>query len=107
MIKMVGASGSFSREVLDAVSGMPQLERIRTSPPNVETTGIPVVFALARANTASHLQERHRDPAARSKRLLMIRYKEVAFTAYPTTNIPRSRKFFEGILGLKPNAPVK
>jgi catechol 2,3-dioxygenase-like lactoylglutathione lyase family enzyme len=37
----------------------------------------------------------------------MIRYREVAFTAYPSTNIPRSRKFFEGVLGLKPNAPVK
>ena len=37
----------------------------------------------------------------------MIRYKEVAFTAYPSTNMARSRKFYEGVLELKPNKPVK
>jgi predicted enzyme related to lactoylglutathione lyase len=37
----------------------------------------------------------------------MIRYKEIAFTAYPVTDIVRARKFYEGILGLKPNAPLK
>jgi catechol 2,3-dioxygenase-like lactoylglutathione lyase family enzyme len=37
----------------------------------------------------------------------MIHYKEVAFTAYPSTNIARSRKFYEGVLELKPNKPVK
>jgi len=37
----------------------------------------------------------------------MIRYKEIAFTAYPVTDIGRARKFYEGVLGLKPNAPVK
>ena len=31
----------------------------------------------------------------------MIRYKEIAFTAYASTNMARSRKFFEGVLGLK------
>lgn len=31
----------------------------------------------------------------------MIRYKEIAFTAYPSTNMARSRKFYEGVLGLK------
>jgi predicted enzyme related to lactoylglutathione lyase len=36
-----------------------------------------------------------------------IRYKEVAFTAYPSTDIARSRQFYEGVLGLKPNAEVK
>ena len=37
----------------------------------------------------------------------MIRYKEIAFTAYPVTDIARARKFYEGVLGLTPNAPVK
>jgi catechol 2,3-dioxygenase-like lactoylglutathione lyase family enzyme len=37
----------------------------------------------------------------------MITYKEIAFVAYPVTDIPRARKFYEGVLGLKPNAPLK
>ena len=37
----------------------------------------------------------------------MIRYKEIAFTAYPVTDVARARKFYEGVLGLKPNAPLK
>ncbi len=37
----------------------------------------------------------------------MITYKEVAFTAYPVTDIGRARKFYEEVLGLKPNAPLK
>jgi predicted enzyme related to lactoylglutathione lyase len=37
----------------------------------------------------------------------MIRYREIAFVAYPVTNVPRARKFYEGVLGLKPNAPLK
>jgi catechol 2,3-dioxygenase-like lactoylglutathione lyase family enzyme len=36
-----------------------------------------------------------------------IRYKEIAFTAQPSTDLARSRKFYEGVLGLKPNAEVK
>lgn len=32
----------------------------------------------------------------------MIKYKEIAFTAYAVTNMPRARKFYEGALGLKP-----
>jgi predicted enzyme related to lactoylglutathione lyase len=36
----------------------------------------------------------------------MIRYKEIAFTAYPVTDMARARKFYEGVLGLKPNAAV-
>lgn len=32
----------------------------------------------------------------------MIRYKEIAFTAYAVTNITKARKFYEGKLGLKP-----
>ena len=37
----------------------------------------------------------------------MIRYKEIAFAAYPVTDIARARRFYEGVLGLKPNAPLK
>jgi catechol 2,3-dioxygenase-like lactoylglutathione lyase family enzyme len=37
----------------------------------------------------------------------MIRYKEIAFVAYPVTDIARARKFYEGVLGFKPNAPLK
>lgn len=36
----------------------------------------------------------------------MIRYKEIAFVAYPVTDMARARKFYEGVLGLKPNEPV-
>ncbi len=32
----------------------------------------------------------------------MIKYKEIAFTAYAVTDMPRARKFYEGVLGLKP-----
>jgi len=31
----------------------------------------------------------------------MIKYKEIAFTAYAVTNMKRARKFYEGVLGLK------
>ena len=37
----------------------------------------------------------------------MIRYKEIAFVAYPVTDMAQARKFYEGVLNLKPNAPVK
>lgn len=37
----------------------------------------------------------------------MIRFREIAFTAYPSADIARSRRFYEGVLGLTPNAPVK
>jgi catechol 2,3-dioxygenase-like lactoylglutathione lyase family enzyme len=37
----------------------------------------------------------------------MITYKEIAFVAYPVTDILKARKFYEGVLGLKPNAPLK
>jgi catechol 2,3-dioxygenase-like lactoylglutathione lyase family enzyme len=37
----------------------------------------------------------------------MIRYKEIAFVAYPVTDVARARKFYEGVLGFKPNAPLK
>ncbi len=33
----------------------------------------------------------------------MIQYKEIAFVAYPVTDMERARKFYEGVLGLKPN----
>ena len=36
----------------------------------------------------------------------MIRYKEIAFVAYPVTDVARARKFYEGVLGLKPNAAL-
>jgi predicted enzyme related to lactoylglutathione lyase len=32
----------------------------------------------------------------------MIKFKEIAFTGYPVTDVPRARKFYEGTLGLKP-----
>ena len=32
----------------------------------------------------------------------MIKYKEIAFTAYAVTNMSRARKFYEGVLGWKP-----
>jgi predicted enzyme related to lactoylglutathione lyase len=31
----------------------------------------------------------------------MIKYKDIAFTAYAVTNMRKARKFYEGILGLK------
>ncbi len=37
----------------------------------------------------------------------MIRYKEIAFIAYPVTDMPRARQFYEGVLGLTPNAPLR
>jgi predicted enzyme related to lactoylglutathione lyase len=37
----------------------------------------------------------------------MIRCKEIAFVAYPVTDVPRARMFYEGIIGLKPNGPLK
>jgi predicted enzyme related to lactoylglutathione lyase len=37
----------------------------------------------------------------------MIRYKEIAFIAYPVTDVARARRFYEGVLNLKPNAPLK
>lgn len=36
----------------------------------------------------------------------MIHFREIAFTAYPVTDMSRAREFYEGTLGLKPNAPV-
>ena len=33
----------------------------------------------------------------------MIRYKEIAFTGYGVTNMRKARRFYEGILGLKPS----
>lgn len=38
---------------------------------------------------------------------MMIRYKEIAFVAYPVTDMTRARNFYESVLNLKPNAPVK
>jgi predicted enzyme related to lactoylglutathione lyase len=39
----------------------------------------------------------------------MIKIKEIAFTAYAVSNIPKSRAFYEGVLGLTPSDeyPVK
>lgn len=37
----------------------------------------------------------------------MITYKEIAFVAYPVTDMARARAFYEGVLNLKPNQPVK
>ena len=38
---------------------------------------------------------------------MMIRYKEIAFVAYPVTDIACARQFYEGVLNLKPNAPLQ
>lgn len=32
----------------------------------------------------------------------MIKYQEIAFTCYAVTKMARARKFYEGVLGLKP-----
>jgi predicted enzyme related to lactoylglutathione lyase len=37
----------------------------------------------------------------------MIQYEEIAFIAYPVTDMARARGFYEGVLGLKPNAAPK
>lgn len=39
--------------------------------------------------------------AAAVQPVIMIKYKDIAFTAYAVTNIPRARKFYEKVLGLK------
>ena len=31
----------------------------------------------------------------------MIKYQEIAFTAYAVNNMQKARKFYEGVLGLK------
>jgi len=36
----------------------------------------------------------------------MIRFKEIAFVAYPVTDMVRARAFYEGVLGLKPTSPI-
>jgi len=37
----------------------------------------------------------------------MIQFKEIAFTAYPVTDMNRARQFYEGVLGLEPNSAPK
>jgi predicted enzyme related to lactoylglutathione lyase len=37
----------------------------------------------------------------------MMDDKEIAFVAYPVTDVIRARKFYEDVLGFKPNAPLK
>lgn len=32
----------------------------------------------------------------------MLKVSEIAFSCYPVTEMPRARKFYEGVLGLKP-----
>lgn len=34
----------------------------------------------------------------------MFTIKEIAYTGYPVTDMPRARAFYEGVLGLKPSA---
>ncbi len=34
----------------------------------------------------------------------MIKYKDIAFVAYAVSDIERSRAFYEGVLGLRPNS---
>ena len=33
----------------------------------------------------------------------MLKVSEIAFSCYPVTDMARARKFYEGVLGLKPN----
>jgi len=37
----------------------------------------------------------------------MIRIKEIAFTGYPVTDVARARRFYEGVLQLKPSVEFK
>ena len=37
----------------------------------------------------------------------MIRYDEIAFTAYAVTDLARSRKFYEEVLGLQPSRLIE
>ena len=37
----------------------------------------------------------------------MIHCKEIAFVAYPVTDVARARNFYENVLGLKLTAPLK
>jgi predicted enzyme related to lactoylglutathione lyase len=36
----------------------------------------------------------------------MLKITEIAFTCYPVTDMARARKFYEGVLGLKPTMQV-
>jgi len=36
----------------------------------------------------------------------MIHYSEIAFVAYPVTDMAHARKFYEGVLNLRPNEPL-
>jgi len=36
----------------------------------------------------------------------MLKVTEIAFSCYPVTDMPRARKFYEGVLGLKPTMIV-
>ena len=55
------------------------------------------------------VEKRRADRQAQSKseKAGTIRYREIAFVAYPVTDMARAREFYEGVLNLKPNAPVK
>ena len=48
----------------------------------------------------------HRARSVSAQKPARIRYKEIAFAAYPVTDMARARRFYEGVLGLRPNAPV-
>src|SRR5262245_52633393 len=60
----------------------------------------------AKGPARSAMRPTHRAQSISAEKPAVIRYKEVAFTAYPVTDMARARKFYEGVLGLKPNAPV-
>lgn len=47
-------------------------------------------------------KKRERGRGSQVESNIMIKYKEIAFTAYGVTNMPRARKFYERVLGLKP-----
>src|SRR6059036_3286592 len=76
-----------ARAVMKRTAGVVEAKALRARDQN---------FPSPRANTLCNLIAIEEN---------MIRYREIAFVAYPVTDMARARKFYEGVLGLKPNAP--
>lgn len=71
---------------------------MKTAEPQNNPTAFPDrVIARLPSKPQQETEERTHDP----------RYKEIAFVAYPVTDIARARQFYEGVLNLKPNAPLE
>src|SRR5262245_25198143 len=58
--------------------------------------------ALRRAERVGHIAQ-----SVGAEKPAVVRYAEIAFTAYPSTDMASARQFYEGVLGLKPNAPIQ